>query len=148
VWFSTCLAYFLLGKAVDLRSLATQPILEVVPLGSAFLFSVLVVLFAELRGLYDFPWKRIYVDDLRRLAGAIICAGIVTATGSYLGASGLKPVGAVAVAAILAGVLLAGFRPILPGRVQSKNFRILRRALRVSLKPGRDAGRLSPMGPS
>ena len=46
-------------------------------LGFLFLFSVLVVLFANAHGLYDFPWKRRIQEDLKLLAKSVASAAVV-----------------------------------------------------------------------
>ena len=45
--------------------------------GFLFLFSVLVVLFANIHGLYDFPWKRRIREDLKLLAKSVAAAAVV-----------------------------------------------------------------------
>jgi len=46
-------------------------------LGFLFLFSVLVVLFAHVLRLYDFPWKRRTREDLKLLAKSVASAAVV-----------------------------------------------------------------------
>ena len=45
--------------------------------GFLFLFSVLVVLFGNIYGLYDFPWKRRIGEDLKLLAKSVASATVV-----------------------------------------------------------------------
>lgn len=109
VWLSTGLTY-LLASPGEVRDGGRHVGLGFSPLGYSFLFSVLVVLFADLRGLYDFPWKNRYRDDLKRLADAIICAGIVTSTGECLGVGGAGSLGIIALTVVIAGASLAAWR--------------------------------------
>jgi exopolysaccharide biosynthesis polyprenyl glycosylphosphotransferase len=130
VWTSTGLAHLLIGIAGIMRSPVRQAFFGLAPLGYAFMFSVLVVLFADLRGLYEFPWKRNYREDLKRLADAIICAGIVIETGAYLGARGAGSIGTIALMIVLTGVLMAAWRKFIrslsiPGLTEKRNVLIV-----------------------
>jgi exopolysaccharide biosynthesis polyprenyl glycosylphosphotransferase len=53
--------------------------------GFLFLFSVLVVLFANIHGLYDFPWKRTIHEDLKLLAKSVAAAAVVAGFYFHLG---------------------------------------------------------------
>jgi exopolysaccharide biosynthesis polyprenyl glycosylphosphotransferase len=130
VWTSTGLAHLLIGSRGIMQSPVRQAFLVLAPLGYAFLFSVLVVLFADLRGLYEFPWKRNYREDLKRLADAIICAGIVTGTGACLGASGAGSIGTIILMMVFTGVFMGVWRKIvrslsIPGLTEKRNVLIV-----------------------
>jgi exopolysaccharide biosynthesis polyprenyl glycosylphosphotransferase len=53
--------------------------------GFLFLFSVLVVLFANIYGLYNFPWKRRIGEDLKLLAKSVASATVVAGLYFHLG---------------------------------------------------------------
>ena len=59
-------------------------------LGFLFLFSVLVVLFANIKGLYEFPWKRSVREDMKSLAASVASAALVVGFCFYL--EGVKAV--------------------------------------------------------
>ena len=129
VWISTGLAYVLASPG-EIRDWGRHTVWGFAPLGYSFLFSVLVVLFADLRGLYDFPWKNKYRDDLKRLADAIICAGIVTSTGACLGGSDAGSLGTIALTVVFAGASMAAWRKFvrslsIPGLTEKRNVLIV-----------------------
>jgi exopolysaccharide biosynthesis polyprenyl glycosylphosphotransferase len=131
VWVGTGIAQFvLLANARGMQNSWRQEFFRVAPLGFMFLFSVLVVLFADLRGLYDFSCKRSYREDLKRLADSVICAGIVTGVNSYLGGSGTGSAGAFALSVVLAWILTAAWRRFIrsqsiPGLTEKRNVLIV-----------------------
>jgi exopolysaccharide biosynthesis polyprenyl glycosylphosphotransferase len=95
-----------------------------------FLFSVLVVLFADLRGFYEIPWKRSYWEDLKLLADSVMSAAIVTGTGSYLAGSSANSVGAFALTIILTWLSMAAWRRFIrsqsiPGLTERRNVLIV-----------------------
>jgi exopolysaccharide biosynthesis polyprenyl glycosylphosphotransferase len=127
VWVSAGIAHFvLLANTRGMQNSWCQEIFRVAPLGFVFLFSVLVVLFADLRGSYDFSCKRSYQEDLERLADAVICAAIVTGADSYLRGSRTGSAGAFALTVVLAWILIAGWRKFIrsqsiPGLTEKRN---------------------------
>jgi exopolysaccharide biosynthesis polyprenyl glycosylphosphotransferase len=131
VWVATGIAHFiLLANTRGMENSWRQEFFRVAPLGFMFLFSVLVVLFADLRGLYDFSCKRSYQEDLKRLADSVMCAGIVTGANSYLGGSGTGSTGAFALTVVLAWILIATWRRFIrsqsiPGLTEKRNVLIV-----------------------
>jgi len=127
VWLSTGIARFVvLATTRGMQNSWRQGFFRATPLGFMFLFSVLVVLFADLRGLYDLASKRSYQEDLKRLADAIICAAIVTGADSYLRGSKTGSAGAFALTVVLAWILIAGWRRFIrsqsiPGLTEKRN---------------------------
>jgi exopolysaccharide biosynthesis polyprenyl glycosylphosphotransferase len=95
-----------------------------------FLFSVLVVMFADLRGLYDFSRKRCYQEDLKLLADSVICAGIVIGTGLYLGSGRAGSAGALVLPVVLTWISMAVWRRFvrsqsIPGLTEKRNVLIV-----------------------
>ena len=131
VWISTGIAHLvLLAYTHGMQNPWRHEFFRVAPLGFMFLFSVLVVLFADLRGLYDFPWKRSYREDLKRLADSVICAGIVTGADSYLGGSRAGSAGAFVLTVVLTWILMAAWRKLvrsqsIPGLTEKRNVLIV-----------------------
>ncbi len=131
VWISTGIAHLvLLAYTLGMQNPWRQEFLDLAPLGFMFLFSVLVVLFADLRGLYNFSCKRSYPEDLKLLADSVICAGIITGTEAYLGGSRAGSAGAFALAVILTWISLAVWRKFvrsqsIPGLTEKRNVLIV-----------------------
>ncbi|MFZ0964589.1 MAG: sugar transferase [Terriglobia bacterium] len=131
VWISAGIApLVLLAFARDMQNSWGQEFLRIAPLGFMFLFSVLVVLFADLRGWYDFSGKRSYREDLKLLADVVLGAGIVTGTDSYLGGSRAGSAGAIVMTVALTWILMAAWRRLIrsqsiPGLTEKRNVLIV-----------------------
>jgi exopolysaccharide biosynthesis polyprenyl glycosylphosphotransferase len=100
------------------------------PLELIFLFSVFVVLFADVRGLYNFKAVRGYRDDLKLLADAVICSAIVIGAGAYLGGSPVDSLRTLALTVVVAWVLMAAWRKVvrsqsIPGLTERRNVLIV-----------------------
>ncbi len=127
VWISTGIAHLaLMVFARDVHNPWGHELFHAAPLGPMFLFSVLVVLFADSRGLYEFPWKTSYKGDLKLLADAVTCSGIVIGVGSYLSGSRARSAGAYVLAVALAWTLMASWRKLvrsqtIPGLTEKRN---------------------------
>ena len=130
-WISTGVAHLvLLACAHDIPRLWGLEFFRVAPLGFMFLFSVLVVLFSDSRGLYDFPRKTSYREDLRLLADSVMCSGIIIGAASYLGRNGASYPGALASAVVLTWIALAAWRRLvrsqsIPGLTEKRNVLIV-----------------------
>jgi exopolysaccharide biosynthesis polyprenyl glycosylphosphotransferase len=86
VWLSAGGAYaaqMFLNRAVHLPTPAELH--RTLPLDLLFLFSVFVALFAHTQGLYEFPTRRTYREDLKCIAETVICSAILIGVGGYLG---------------------------------------------------------------
>jgi exopolysaccharide biosynthesis polyprenyl glycosylphosphotransferase len=131
VWFSAGIAHlFLSARTSGTHSAWHQEFLKAVPLGFILLFSVLVVLFADSRGLYDFPWRRSSRGDLKLLADSVVCSAIIIGAGSFLGGSGATSAGGVALTVVLTWVLMAAWRTLvrsqsIPGLTEKRNVLIV-----------------------
>ena len=131
VWISTGIAHvILLAYTRGMQNPWRQEFFRSGPLGFMFLFSVLVVLFADLRGLYDFSWKRSYQEDLKLLADSVLCAGIISGADSYLGGSRAGSTGAFALTVVLTWISIAAWRRFvlsqsIPGITQKRNVLIV-----------------------
>ena len=132
VWTSAGIAHFLLFAHTHkgAQSAWGGEFLKAAPFGFMFLFSVLVVLFADLRGLYDLSWKRSYREDLKRLVDAVLCAGIVTCADSFLGGSRAGSVGAFSLTLALTWIFMAAWRKLIrsqsiPGLNEKRNVLIV-----------------------
>ncbi|MGO8816201.1 MAG: sugar transferase [Terriglobia bacterium] len=127
VWISTGIAHLaLMVFARDVHNPWGHELFHAAPLGPMFLFSVLVVLFADARGLYEFPWKTSYKGDLKLLGDAVTCSGIVIGVGSYLSGSRARSAGAYVLAVALAWTLMASWRKLvrsqtIPGLTEKRN---------------------------
>ncbi len=126
-WMSAGIAHLsLLFFARALQSSWPRQYFATEPLGFMFLFSVLVVMFADLRGLYDFSQKRRYQEDLKLLADSVICAGIVTGTGLYLDGGRASSAGAFALPVVFTWISMAVWRRFIrsqsiPGLTERRN---------------------------
>jgi len=130
-WMSAWIAHLgLLAFARGLQNPWPGQFFGTGPLGFIFLFSVLVVLFADLRGLYDFSRKRSYQEDLKLLADSVICAGIVIGTGLFLGGGRASSAGAFALPVALSWISMAAWRRFIrsqsiPGLTEKRNVLIV-----------------------
>jgi exopolysaccharide biosynthesis polyprenyl glycosylphosphotransferase len=130
-WISIGIAHLVLAAcARGMQNTWPQQFPGPAPFGFLFVFSVLVVLFANLRGLYELPWRRSYGEDLKLLADSVLCAGIVTAAGSYLAGNGVDSVGTLALTVIFAWLSMAVWRRFIrsqsiPGLTEKRNVLIV-----------------------
>jgi len=131
VWISAGIVHLaLVALAKNHNDAWLYEVTRAVPLHLMFLFSVFVVLFADARGLYDFPTRRSYRDDLKLLADAVICSAIVVGAGAYLGGSPLSAVGGLTLALALTWILMAAWRKVvrsqsIPGLTEKRNVLIV-----------------------
>src|ERR1035441_3966780 len=88
-----------------------QEFIGLVPLDLLFLFSVFVTLFAHTQGLYEFPSKRSYRDDLKVLAETITGSAIIVGAGAYLGGSRIS-VGPLVLTLIVTWIVTAAWRKV------------------------------------
>ena len=100
-----------------------------VPLDLLFLFSVFVALFAHTEGLYEFPSKRSYRDDLKVLAETITCSAIIVGAAAYIGGSRVS-VGPSVLALIVTWIVTAAWRKVvrsqsIPGLTEKRNVLIV-----------------------
>jgi exopolysaccharide biosynthesis polyprenyl glycosylphosphotransferase len=130
VWMSAGLASLAIAYGTNIHSAARQTFFRFMPIGFDFLFATLVVLFGDLRGLYELPWKRSLREDLLDSANAVTSAVIVTATGLYLGVNGAGSLGTLALTAALSWLSIAAWRSFvrslsIPGLAGKRNVLIV-----------------------
>ena len=110
VWVSAGAVMFLLG---NLRA-APSDAQDVVSLrgSSAFLlfFSVLIVLFARLDGLYEVPWKKSLFRDVSLIGKSVIFAALITGSCNYLWNVRVAPVRSIIITIIASWISLATWR--------------------------------------
>lgn len=131
VWISAGAAHWLsLAHSRAIQNASRQEFFQVGSPSFSFLLSVLVVLFATMRGLYKFPWEKTYREDLKLLAESVASAGIVSGACSYL--QGIKVVSpeAFVLTILLTWVSLAAWRKFvrlqsIPGLTEKRNVLIV-----------------------
>ena len=101
-----------------------------IPLDMLFLYSVFVVLFSNLQGLYEFPAQRSFRDDLKLLAETVLCSAIVVGTGAYLGGRPVSAVGYSVLVLVATWVSMACWRKVvrsqsIPGLMEKRNVLIV-----------------------
>ena len=101
-----------------------------IPLDLVFLYSVLVVLFANSHGLYEFPAKRNFRDDLKLLAETVLCSAIVVGAGAYLGGNQFSSLTHMVLTLLVTWVLMASWRKLvrsqsIPGLTEKRNVLIV-----------------------
>ncbi len=101
-----------------------------VPLDLVFLFSVLVALFSDTQGLYEFPSKASYWDDIKLQAEAVICSAIIVGAGVYLGGRQIQAIGTLVLNLSLSWIMLAAWRKVvrsqsIPGLTEKRNVLIV-----------------------
>jgi len=111
VWVSAGIAHVILFiLAHGTRQPRPEAFFSDVPYGFLFLFSVMVILFADVRKLYEYPWKRSTRSDLKRLADSVIRSGIVVGIGSYLSDGPFNSAGGLLLSMALAWALMGAWR--------------------------------------
>jgi exopolysaccharide biosynthesis polyprenyl glycosylphosphotransferase len=115
--FDLCLVWGSAGLAMLLqayvRSATSDAQASVFPPGSAgflLFFSVLIVLFARIDGLYEVPWKKSLRCDLGLLAKSVLFAALITGACNYLYRVRVAPTLSIALTIIASWISLAGWR--------------------------------------
>ena len=110
VWGSAGVAMLLLAY---LRSATSDTRESIYPPGSAgflLFFSVLIVLFARIHGLYEVPWKKSLWCDLGLLAKSVLFAALITGACNYLYHVRVAPTLSIALTIITSWISLAAWR--------------------------------------
>jgi exopolysaccharide biosynthesis polyprenyl glycosylphosphotransferase len=84
VWGSAGLATLLPAYVKSANGGIREPIFPPGSAGFLLFFSVLIVLFARIYGLYEVPWKKRLKSDLGLLAKCVSFAALITGTCNYL----------------------------------------------------------------
>jgi exopolysaccharide biosynthesis polyprenyl glycosylphosphotransferase len=110
VWGSAGVAMLL---AAHVRSATSDMQESVFPPGSAgflLFFSVLIVLFARVDGLYEVPWKKSLRCDLGLLAKSVLFAALITGACNYLYHVRVAPTLSIALTITASWISLAAWR--------------------------------------
>ena len=78
--------------------------------GFLLLFSVLVVLFARIYGLYEVPWKKKLARDLGPLTKSVLFAALIIGVSIYLCHARVAPIRSIAIAIVASWISLAVWR--------------------------------------
>jgi exopolysaccharide biosynthesis polyprenyl glycosylphosphotransferase len=116
VWVSAGAVMLLLGNLSAAPSGAED---VVSPRGSsAFLlfFSVLIVLFARLDGLYEVPWKKSLFRDVSLIGKSVCFAALITGSCNYLWNIRVAPARSIILTIIVSWMSLAAWRAFIPSQ--------------------------------
>jgi exopolysaccharide biosynthesis polyprenyl glycosylphosphotransferase len=84
VWGSAGAAMILLGNVRSVLSIGQAPVFPRGAAGFLLFFSVLIVLFAKIFGLYEIPWKTSLRSDLASIVKSVLSAAAITGACNYL----------------------------------------------------------------
>jgi exopolysaccharide biosynthesis polyprenyl glycosylphosphotransferase len=115
--FDLCLVWGSAGVAVlfsaHLRFVTSETRELVFPSGSAgflLFFSVLIVLFGRIYGLYEIPWKKSLWCDLGHLSKSVLFAALITGACNYLYHARVAPTLSIALTITASLISLAAWR--------------------------------------
>jgi exopolysaccharide biosynthesis polyprenyl glycosylphosphotransferase len=129
VWASAGMAYLITCSPGWNNLLRTESI-GTAPLDLVFLFSVFVALFSDTQGLYKFPSKASYWDDVKLQAETVVCSGIILWAGISLGGRKILAMRTLVLTLTLSWIALAAWRKAvrsqsIPGLTEKRNVLIV-----------------------
>jgi exopolysaccharide biosynthesis polyprenyl glycosylphosphotransferase len=110
VWGSAGVAMLLPAYLRSATSGTREPIFPPGSAGFLLFFSVLIVLFARIDGLYEVPWKKSLWYDLGLLAKSVLFAALITGACNYLYHVAVAPTLSIALTIIASWISLAAWR--------------------------------------